>query len=144
MEPSYWKQATMRQRIWDALWQRTGIKLEHVSRYGYVSDHRTVSSLAVVVCNLGFISSFSFGHCHNCDSCGSSVLSYCEGNPSTYQYIQNWWLPPRDVWKLWDLCMKAILKDLEQQNMLNLKQQLTWGFLSLAMLNVGVNTLRVN
>lgn len=83
--PSYWKWATMCQRIRDTWWQRTAIKGKHDSRYGYVSDHSTVSSLAVVVCNSRLISSFSFWHGHNCASLGTSMLFYCEGNPSSHQ-----------------------------------------------------------
>lgn len=83
--PSYWKRATMCQRIWDTWWQTMGIKGKHDFRYGYVSDYNTVSSPAVVMCNPSSISSFSFWHGHNCASLGTSMLYCCKGNPSSHQ-----------------------------------------------------------
>lgn len=92
--PSYWKRVTMCQRIWDTWWQTMGIKGKHDSRYGYISDHNTISSAAVVMCNPSSTFSFFFWHGHNYAWLGTSMLYCCKGHLSSHQDSHQMHLTP--------------------------------------------------
>lgn len=125
--PSYWKWATMCQRIWDTWWQRTGTKGKYDFGYGYVSDQSTVNNLTVVVHNSRLMFCFSFWRGQNCASLGT-VLFYCQGNPSSHQDSHQMHL--------------AVVRFMHENHIgrlgaikqVYLKQQLLWEYLSFAVL----------
>lgn len=125
----------MCQRIWDTWWQRTGIKGKHDSRYGYISDHSTVSSLAVVVCNSRLISFFLHGH--NCAGYFCAFLLWRQSKfPSGFSpnALGNCEIY---AWKpYWKTLSNRICFTWNNSYFENLSVLLSW--------NVSVNTPRVN